>query len=158
VHAGKPLLLLDVDGVLNPYPDCPDGFTEHTFFPGEHEPVRLADAHRGWLSELAGAFALVWASGWGEEANRLLGPHFGLPALPVVLLPPVPFDPAAKAPAVEAFVGDRAAAWVDDVVTDEARAWAERRPQPTLLVEITASAGLTRPDVDRLLAWARSPC
>ena len=31
-----PLLLLDVDGALNPFaaPACPPGYTEHDFFPG----------------------------------------------------------------------------------------------------------------------------
>jgi len=40
----RPLLLLDVDGVLNPYPpDPPVGFTDHYLFPGE-EPVRVNPA------------------------------------------------------------------------------------------------------------------
>jgi len=43
----KPLLLLDVDGVLNPFPDTPDGYSEYDFFPEDDEPVRLC-AER-WL-------------------------------------------------------------------------------------------------------------
>jgi hypothetical protein len=41
VTTSLPLLLLDVDGVLNPFaaPACPPGYTEHEFFPGE-DPVR----------------------------------------------------------------------------------------------------------------------
>jgi len=68
----KPVLLLDVDGVLNPFPDRPAGYTEHHFFPGDTEPVLLADFHRAWLHELAEVYELVWASAWGDAANRLL--------------------------------------------------------------------------------------
>ena len=53
VTTSLPLLLLDVDGVLNPFaaPACPPGYTQHEFFPGE-EPVRLSrttgDGCRNW--------------------------------------------------------------------------------------------------------------
>jgi hypothetical protein len=85
---------------------------------------------------------------------------FELPELPVIAVPEAPFDPAAKVPAIEAFVGDLPVAWIDDLVTPEARAWASDREEPTLLVEVDPAAGLTRSAVDRLLAWAedaRSP-
>jgi hypothetical protein len=38
----RPVLLLDIDGVLNPFAAarCPAGYTEYDLFPGE-EPVRL---------------------------------------------------------------------------------------------------------------------
>lgn len=149
----KPLLFLDVDGVLNPFPDTPPGFDEYDFFPEAGEPVRLAPAHRDWLHELSSVYELVWATGWGEHANRLLSPFFGLPAYPVVPLPHR-FQPTDKVPAIDAFAGDRAAAWVDDIVTAEARAWAARRRAPTLLVEIDAAVGLTRQAMDRLRDWS----
>ena len=129
-NAFRPLLPMDVDGVLNPYPECPDGFTKYEFFPGDDEPVRLAAFHRDWLHELAKQFTLAWATGWGDDANRLLCPHFGLPEMSVIAFPPVPFAPSAKVPAVDVFVGDDAVAWVDDVVTPEARRWAENRKHP----------------------------
>jgi hypothetical protein len=61
VTAGLPLLLLNVDGVLNPYSAsaCPPGYTEHKFFTGE-EPVRLCAAHEPWLRELAARFELTF--------------------------------------------------------------------------------------------------
>ena len=59
---GRPLLLLDVDGVLNPYAaaTCPDGYAEYEFFAGE-EPVRVCPEHGRWLRELATRFELTWA-------------------------------------------------------------------------------------------------
>jgi len=152
----RPLLLMDVDGVLNPYPGCPDGFAEYDLFPEDDEPVRLGSIHRDWLHELAESFTMVWATGWGRDANRLLCPHFGLPELPVISFPPRPFDPRAKVLSIAAFTAEQAVAWVDDVVTSEARSWAEARPYPTLLVEADHRVGLTRADVDSLLGWHRS--
>ena len=65
----RPLLLVDVDGLLNPYAadTCPEGYCEFNFFEGE-EPVRLADVHGKWLRELGEVLTLVWATGWGDEA------------------------------------------------------------------------------------------
>lgn len=148
-----PFLFMDVDGVLNPFPDCPPGFVEYDFFPEDDEPVRLAAHHGSWLRELATVFDLVWASGWGQDANRLLSPFFGLPELPAIALPPIPFEPHEKVPAVASFAGDRPAAWVDDNVTPEAREWADMRLVPTLLLEIDSATGLTRAAVDKLLRW-----
>ena len=152
--APGPLLLLDVDGVLNPFPDTPDGFEEHHFFPGEDEPVRLARFHGEWLEELGRVFEIAWATGWGAHANRFLVPHFGLPEYPVVVVPSTRFEPADKVPAVAGFAGERPVAWVDDIVTPEARAWAASREAPTLLLEVDPQVGLVRPQVDELLAWA----
>lgn len=144
---------MDVDGVLNPYPDCPDGFAEYVFFPEDDEPVRLAARHGDWLRELGAHFAIVWASSWENEANVHLCSHFGLPELPYVHFPLTLFKPSAKVPPIDAFVGHRAVAWVDDIVTAEARGWASERDAPTLLVEVDPAVGLTRKAVDDLLAW-----
>jgi hypothetical protein len=150
-----PLLLLDVDGVLNPFAAaaCPQGFTEHEFFL-HAGPVRLNKVHGRWLRGLAEHFEIVWATGWEEDANDLLSPILGLPRLPVILFPPKPFEPREKVPPVAAFVGDRAAAWVDDAMTPQARAWAAGRTAATLLVGIDPGVGLTRDAVERLSGWS----
>src|SRR5689334_11279557 len=79
----KPLLLLDVDGVLIPYaaPKQPDGFEQHIL---QGEQVWLAPHHGAWLRPLCDRFQLVWATGWEHDANRLIGPILGLPELPVI--------------------------------------------------------------------------
>lgn len=145
---------MDVDGVLNPFPETPPGFDEYDFFPDDDEPVRLSPLHVEWLAELAHAFDIAWATGWGEDANRLLSPHFGLPELPVVVVPPIPFEPREKVPGVSTLAGHRPAAWVDDMLTPESRDWARTRDAPTLLVEVESATGLTRAAVDELLEWA----
>ena len=150
----KPLLLLDVDGVLNPFPECPDGFEGHDFFPEDDEPVRLARVHGEWLRELGGAFEVVWATGWGDEANSVLCPFFGLPEYAVVPMPPIPFGPEEKVPAVAEYAGERPAAWVDDSIGEHARDWARSRLSPTLLVSVDPARGLARDHVDELVVWA----
>ena len=151
----RPLLLLDVDGVLNPFDgDCPAGYAEHDLFPGE-EPVRVNTAHGDWLAELAAHFDVVWATAWNDDANRILGPLLGIPGFPVITMPPAPFQPGDKVTRVAAHAAGRAAAWIDDLHTTAGREWAAQRPWPTLLVSADPALGLTREHVDLLITWAR---
>jgi hypothetical protein len=155
VASRLPLLLLAVDGVLNPFaaPACPPGYTEHQFFPGE-DPVRVCAAHGRWLRELATRFRLVWATGWGADANRLLAPLLRLPDLPVIGFPSAPFHPRDKLPPVIRYAGRCPLTWIDDQLPSEARAWAARRRTPTLLIGINPAEGLTRPVIEQSLKWA----
>jgi HAD domain in Swiss Army Knife RNA repair proteins len=154
--ASRPLALVDIDGVLNPYaaPSCPPGFSEYRLFPNDAEPHWLCPTHGEWLRELAQVFDLVWASAWGTVAQQLLGPILDLDDFPFVPMPPIPFPPREKVAAIENYVGDRAVAWIDDVLEDEARQWAQSRPAPTLLVPVDPAVGITRRHVEDLLAWA----
>lgn len=152
----RPALLLDVDGVLNPYgtAKCPDGFTEYDLFPGE-EPVRLCPAHGEWISELRHVFDVAWATAWNDDANRLLVPLLGITALPVVTMPSAPFQPHDKVPPIARFAGQRPAVWIDDLHPAEAWTWSTGRHEPTLLIPVAAATGLTRQAVDQALTWAR---
>lgn len=157
VTGSLPLLLLDVDGVLNPWaaPACPPGYIEHDFFPGE-EPVRVCPAHGPWLQELATRFQIVWATAWGAGANRLLAPLLQLPDLPVIDFPPVPFHPRDKLPAIVRYAARRPLAWIDDELQPEAHALAARRRTPALLISADPAEGLTRPIIEQALQWADS--
>ena len=151
----RPLLLLDVDGVLSPTGIAvPRGF-ERRVTPTYSVVVR-AD-HREWLQNLSEFFELVWASTWGEAANRVYGEIHGLETLPVVPLKDLPRTGTRKLAAVDRYVGDRPLAWVDDELYDDAQAWAHARPARTLLVRTRAAVGLTTGDVDRLLTFAAQP-
>ena len=157
VLVDRPLLLLDVDGVLNPYGgECPAGYTEHVLFPDEIEPVRVCVDHGEWIAELAGVYEVVWATAWGEEANRLLAPLLGVPRMPVVPFPQVPFSADLKVPAIDALAGDRPAAWIDDMLGPAAYDWAARRVAPTLLLPVDPLVGWNRQIVERALEWAVS--
>lgn len=152
----RPLLLVDVDGVLNPWQALrrPAGFTEH-FFPGSPR-VWLSAAHGELLNSLAGAFELVWATAWEEDANTYLAPVLSLPPLPVIEFSGIQQRGLvfAKLPAVIAAVGDRPCAWIDDQHGAEHRAWAAGRQAPTLILDIDPAVGLTAAVAGQLAAWA----
>ena len=126
--ATTPILLLDLDGVLNPFAAaaCPDGYQECVLFEGE-DPQRYRRGHGEWIRELSTVAEVWWATGWGDHANELFLPLLGVDPLPVVRFPPVPFDPELKVPAVAEVAGDRPAAWIDDNRT-RAACWAAAAP------------------------------
>jgi hypothetical protein len=150
----RPLLLMDVDGVLCPLGDrgreplIDAGRFGHTY-------LRYGAATPQRLQQLGEAFRLVWATSWEHEANEVVGPLLGLPPLPVIV-----FDDDAgegeswKLPAIKAFVGDRPFAYIDDDIGRDAEDWAARRHAPTLLLPIKGDRGLLAPDVEELLRFA----
>lgn len=108
--ANRGLLLLDVDGPLNPYDADPhdadpsrgpDGYeTYRATESGEWvsgEAARRATGHRVWLhpghGELLRSLAdetgleLVWATAWRHAANERVAPAIGLDPLPVIEFP-----------------------------------------------------------------------
>ncbi len=156
----KPLLFLDVDGVLNPVCPHPDaGFDSHTLL---GYAVLLSGRHRDWLDELADTYDLVWATTWEDEANRHIAPCLGLPQLPVVRLTgyvPQPGDPrvplmellsSRKWAPILRYADGRPFAWIDDVIPDRLVRRAHFR-RDRVLLPIDPGQGLERHHVDRLL-------
>lgn len=151
----RPILLVDVDGVLNPWEaeSCPDGYAEFEFFPGER--VLLSPAHGVLLTSLAAAYELVWATAWEHRANQFICPVLALPDLPVIEFPLEGRDLLfRKLPAVQEAVGDRPCAWIDDVHLPDHYEWAARRGVPTLIVDINPAEGLTSAVAEQLMQWA----
>jgi hypothetical protein len=155
----RPLLLIDVDGVVCPY---------------AHELVDPAAAgieqatvgySRVWLSRdiaehlqhLRELYQLVWCTAWEDHAAEFLAPFLGLPPLPVIHFDePVMEDCHWKWPAIEAFAGDRAFAWVDDEIGRDDLARARSRSAPTLLVRVEGTHGLDEMHVEQLERFAES--
>jgi HAD domain in Swiss Army Knife RNA repair proteins len=169
--ARKPLLLVDVDGVISlfgsPAPWLKDAAREraiegslHTIEGIPHFLSRSAAAH---LRELAADFELVWASGWEEKADEHLPHLLGLPAG----LPHLRFGRATrgrapseahwKLSAIADYAGARALAWIDDAFNDACHVWARQRRAPTLLVQTSPERGLTSREALLLREWAREP-
>jgi hypothetical protein len=155
----RPLLLLDIDGVISLFGFDPvrppagkwisvDGIVHYL----SHDAGRR-------VLELANEFELAWCSGWEEKADEHLPFALGLPAD----LPHLTFEPEAaqdgqhwKLAAIDRFAGDaRPLAWVDDAHDESCRIWASARHAPTLLVATDPSTGLTAAHAEELSAWAR---
>ncbi len=130
-----PLILLDVDGVLNPG-TRPGPEWERYRCSGENGSFNLwlNPDHGPALFDLAkktGA-ELVWATTWEHHANREIAPILGLPELPVIEVTKGGEldDPMVcwKSPAVAEYVAGRPFVWFDDDLTKADRRWLEAQP------------------------------
>jgi hypothetical protein len=156
----KPLLLIDVDGVISLF-----GF-DPAQPPAGH--FQMVDGIAHFLSATAGEhlrqlseeFELAWCTGWDEKANEYLPLALGLPAeLPLVIFDEADRPPSAhwKVAGITAWAPpSRPLAWLDDAHDHRCHAWATERAAPTLLVTTDPAAGLTEAHVTELLAWARA--
>jgi hypothetical protein len=153
----KPLLMVDIDGVISlfgfPPHNRPDG-SFHSIDGIFHFLSSNAAAH---LLRLASVFDLAWCSGWEEKANEYLPHLLGLP-------PSLPFLSFARSPgranahwkldAIDDYAGTRPLAWIDDAFNGACHAWAQARTAPTLLVQTDPTIGLTTKETELLIAWA----
>lgn len=163
----KPLLLVDVDGVLNCFGSLWTAeHEERAFEVIDRAPygfrVRIPKGTRERMAQLVERFEPVWATAWGDDAHGYFAERLALgPAWPVVSFSQavVARDRSWKWRSVEHFMNeqDRPAAWVDDDLSPLDFAWARDRCAlglPTLLVRTEAHVGLTDAHVSELLAWA----
>ncbi len=174
---GRPLLLLDVDGVINIFNGSqnPRLYVEHRVM-GYRIKIRrgLSD----WLSELVDHFIPVWATMWDDDANTELCPLLGWPSLPYIpcgsslnqLVEPYGDNGLSrivdrndshplhhKTGPITEHVGDRPFIWVDDEITRHDFNWASTRDDvvaPTWLIKTDDRVGLERHHIDKLIKWA----
>ena len=154
----KPILFVDVDGVISLFGFAPDA----AHLPG---PFHWIDGIAHCIPEVAGErlrrladrFELVWATGWEEKANEYLPFILGLDGE----FPVLTFDGRAvfgsahwKLDAIDEYARGRPAAWIDDNLDDACKLWALERAEPTLLIETESATGITDEHVDELLEWA----
>jgi hypothetical protein len=156
----RPLLLIDIDGVISLYGFDPANPPAGRFLLVDGIVHFLSAAAGAHLRELSKSFELAWCTGWEEKANDYLPWALGLPGS----LPHVTFDdcnrPAAahwKLNGIDRYVDpSRPVAWIDDAHDDGCSAWAGARVGPTLLVTTDPAVGITEAHVAKLLAWARA--
>ncbi|RKS74222.1 hypothetical protein BZB76_2731 [Actinomadura pelletieri DSM 43383] len=159
---GSPVILLDVDGVLNPLERPHRGYKRRRCSPnGMTFKLWLNPAHGPDLLELAESTGaeLAWASYWCDNANVWIAPRVGLPELPFVPIPQFPgVDEgrtlgAWKARHVAAWAKGRPFVWFEDE-PDATRCIADEPDVAEhLLVEIDPLTGLTDGHIAAAETW-----
>ncbi|MGW0692789.1 HAD domain-containing protein [Streptomyces sp. NPDC002738] len=168
-----PYLLLDVDGVLIPFPaadgSTPATHTRHDVVPegrSADNPVTvwLALEHGRLLLDVirTGLFTPVWCTSWRQDAATLIGPLLGLPGLPYVDLPRPQITTSHpngylwKRDHVSAWLADAPAIWIDDDFTNLDHEWATERTAKgaaTLLIQPDPHLGLQPEHLTEVTMW-----
>jgi hypothetical protein len=179
--AARPLLYLDVDGVLNcPNPTVPAArhdldpdswrtaadrarrarMTARPQFAGSggapdgrvRIPVWVPEGTAERITAISCVYDVVWATAWRRTAHPAFKALLGLPDEP---WPALEWDDY-KLPAIVEHAAGRPWAFVDDDITFEldGTGLAERIPGDHLLIECDPSAGLTDTHVAQLLEFA----
>jgi HAD domain in Swiss Army Knife RNA repair proteins len=153
----RPVLFLDVDGVISLFGFHPSGAPPGTFHSIDGVIHCIGADVAARLRRLSEVYELVWATGWEEKANEYLVHILELPGD----LPVLTFDGRAvfgsshwKVEAIDDYARGRAAAWIDDSLDERAYKWAAKREEPTLLVRTESALGITEEHVEELLRWA----
>ena len=165
----RPLVLVDIDGVLNAF-EARRLTTHQRVAVADRYRVVLDGRHPGWFDVLGEDAELCWATMWQAKA----GPVFGRVAGLGTDWDYLDFDSAwntgsarrtghgvggYKWPMIEPLGdGDRPLVWIDDDMTDEQLEWARVRNaagRPTLFVRPDPSEGFDDEQFARVLSFVR---
>ena len=153
----RPLIFLDIDGVLNP------GVTHDA----RGARLVLSPERVGLVRELAAVARIVWASTVDSALTLQLTEQIDLPAdtQRVRFANDLPVHPdfPGTTPKLQSIARwlDRldtnerpsAIVWIDDIQRADARAWAARQPVATLLLQPNADRGLLEQHVAEARAF-----
>jgi hypothetical protein len=157
-----PLVLVDVDGVLNPSRSQVPGYRQQWVFPGGlARRLLLNPSHGPMLSDLAEVTGaeLVWATYWRNRANTWIAPRVGLPPLRFVSIPRRWRPPTGsslgiwKAGHVAAWVGLTPFVWFEDDASAVSHIALWQGLGRHLVVKVDPAIGLTDSHVQRARTW-----
>lgn len=159
----RPLVLLDVDGVLNPEVRPGPGWQPHRAqSPIGTFDVILNPGHGRLLLEFADRAGadLVWATSWEHYANHEIAPRIGLPELPVIEVNA--HTGAAgihpKTPPVAEYVAGRPFVWFDDDLDPADTTFLERHGSVGhfRIIHVGPHHGLDEHHLRQAAAWLAS--
>ncbi|WP_328299249.1 HAD domain-containing protein [Streptomyces sp. NBC_00435] len=169
-----PYLLLDIDGVLIPFPaadgSTPPTHVRHTVLPTGRQPddsvpIWLDPSHGQLLTELlaSGLVTPVWCTSWRKDATTIIGPLLSLPDFPYLDLPRPQITTSHpngylwKRDHVDAWLGTAPVIWIDDDFTALDHTWAAERTArgyPTLLIQPDPYIGVGQSHLAQAKRWA----
>lgn len=144
----KPIILLDVEGVLNPVAR-PGGL-------GDLPELVLPDGAISLVRRLARCGRIAWVSTWPADSTAGLEPQLQLDVEPLRVTLTVRAgdsdEPTPKLRSVRRWLAKMellgeadwdAVVWIDDVLGPDAREWARHHHQPVLLEKPAPAQGLS---------------
>jgi hypothetical protein len=157
-NSDKPLLLVDVDGVLSLFGPGLDIRSAGTWTMVDGIPHLLSQRAGEPLRDLSAVLECVWCTGWEEKADEYLRAAYGLSAAwPHLSFDRPPSGAHWKLAAIDAYAGPcRPLAWIDDSFDESCEEWARVREGPTLLVPTRPAVGLTEVEAGAIRRWAAS--
>lgn len=166
----KPILLLDVDGVINCFGSIwtPEYDAEHFDGGGPRAvngfEVRMRHETPDLIRKLGKAFDVVWCTAWMEEAHPAFQEWLGLPEEPWPHIEFVGWNGMLKAGGswklhhvaawLEEFAPDRPVVWIDDDLGQPDLDWSKERSAETMLFKPGPARGLTRAIATSALKFA----
>jgi hypothetical protein len=175
----RPLLLVDVDGVLCPFGGpMPDGYQAAQL--GAEGDLRWSEQNAGRLERLAEVFDCAWCTaryddvlttiarlhGFGEDwpVVSFEGGAYKSEGRYYIVRAELERDTTWKLPFVRVWLEqngweDRPLAWLDDDTTRDVYLWEWERNQqqiPTLVWHVSPALGLTNTDTNHVRAWGES--
>jgi hypothetical protein len=144
----KPIILLDIDGVLNP--------VMRPGAAGDRPTLSLSDTRLALVRRLAGCGRIAWVSTWPADLVSGLESQLQLAEEPLRVTLTMREDdgdvPTPKLRSVARWL-DRmeslgeadwdSVVWIDDVLGQDTREWAHHHNQPVLLEKPVPDKGLT---------------
>lgn len=166
-----PVLLLDVDGPLNPWSardGLPEGFTAHLTRPkgwemGKGLKVRLRASDGLELRKLK--CELIWATAWEEEANDWIGCHINLPKLPHINwidkdhwnVERLHWKTKRIVQWMNRYRPGQPFMWLDDEITKKDRLWiTDSCAEGSTTFFVSPKTGLTDEDFKKIKEWRDS--